>query len=723
MVRLLFFAALLCLAGCAAPSDSNRPESGGLVINWEPDQPTAAAEPEAAEPTVEAARPAMGESAPSAEEPAPSAEEPAPSAEEPQWPEPSVTVDDLVNRDRVGGAVISPDGTKVAYVLLTPDFEENRNLRDIWMADIATGETRRLTTAKATDTSPVWSPSSQEIAFISSRSGTSQIWVIALYGGEALQLTDMPVSVSRPRFSPDGKKIAFLAARIDENRKKETAKGRDMKVLTALEDRSKWAHIWIMDLDEKKPRRVTTEPYIYEDIAWSPDSARLAFTYDEKGTRGVSEDSHVGVMAAEGGPIECLTGADIFAGAPSWSHDGMKIAYLRDRDVALGAYLNVKDLYIYDTATGAHTCVTAGAKVAVGGYSSIPHTPANWSVDDRYLYLLGAKGATQNVFRVPAGGGPMAQVTGSEGEIYVPTFSSDGQTMAFVMGSFTCVTEVCASPTDRFEPTVLTNTMEPLESFEFRAPERLSFESADGLGVEGFLFYPDGYESGSRVPLVVDIHGGPASRWGAQIPRYTPWRVYNALGMAILVVNPRGSTAYGARFQKGNFKGFGQGDMNDIMAGVDHVIEMGVADPDRLGVTGYSYGGFMTNCIITATDRFKAAVSIAGGSNYISCYCQCNPVLLRVFYDGPPWGETAALYFEHSPIFKAHKVTTPVLFMHGEKDGAVHVSQSIEFFRALSEAGATTELVLYPREAHSIAEPVHWRDYMERTVEWFKKYL
>lgn len=730
MIRYTLLLSTIVLAGCATPEthDQDLRESADIVVSLAPDMADRnreSAEHRSAERA--AARPPSSHAAPAvAEDRRPSSDravESLPVGSGSTWPEPHVTIDDLVRRDRAGSPVISPDGTRIAFVILTPDFEENRNLRDIWMADIATGETRRLTTAEATDTSPVWSPTGDEIAFVSSRTGTSQIWLISLRGGEALQLTNMPVSVSRPCFSPDGTKIAFLARKTDENKKKETAKGRDMKVLTALEDRSEWAHIWIIDLDEKKPRCVTSPPHVYEDMAWSPDSESLAFTCDEKGTRGVSEDSHVAIMPAEGGPIERITGADIFAGAPSWSHDGKKIAYFRDRDVAHGAYLNVKDLYIYDISTGEHLCITSGAKVAVGGYLSIPHTPAAWSADDRYLYLLGAQGATQNVYRIPAGGGPMAQVTGSEGEIYAPTYSSDRQTMAFLMGSFTRVVEVCASPTDRFEPTIVTNTMEPLERFEFRAPERLSFESADGLGVEGFLFYPDGYEKGERVPLVVDIHGGPASRWGAQIPRFTPWRVYNALGIAILIVNPRGSTGYGARFQQGNFKGFGQGDMDDIMAGVDHVIAMGVADPERLGVTGYSYGGFMTNCIITATDRFRAAVSIAGGSNYISCYCQCNPVLPRVFYDGPPWGETATLYFEHSPIIKAHKVTTPVLFMHGEKDSAVDVSQSIEFFRALSEVGATTELVLYPRESHSIAEPVHWRDYMERTVEWFKKYL
>ncbi len=735
MIRLLIFVLLVCLAACAASTDGDRSESKNIILDWDPGTVDSESAPDAVEPPSNETPAPLSEEQPAVDAVEPveadrsagtrvpvAADEVADPPEPARWPETEITIDDLVDRDRVGGAVIAPDGTRVAYVLLTPDFKKNRNLRDIWMADTATGETRRLTTAEATDTSPVWSPSSQEIAFVSSRTGTSQIWFISLCGGEAQQLTNMPVSVSQPCFSPDGKKIAFLA-RKKEDKKKDAPKGEDMKVLTALEDRTKWAHIWIMDLDDKKPRRVTTEPYIYEDLAWSPDSEWLAFTYDEKGTRGVSEDSHVGLMPAEGGEIECITGPDIFAGAPSWSHSGTKIAYLRDRDVALGAYLNVKDLYVYDLATSEHRCVTAGAKVAVGGYASIPHTPAAWSVDDRYLYLLGARGATQNVYRVPAVGGPMAQVTGAEGEVYGPSFSDDGRTMAFLMGSFSRVVEVCVSPADRFEPKLLTNTMEPLEKLGFREPERLSFTSTDEFTVEGFLFYPDGYEEGTRVPLIVDIHGGPASRWGAQIPRYTPWRLYNALGMAVLIVNPRGSTGYGARFQQGNFKGFGKGDMADILAGVDHVIARGVADPDRLGVTGYSYGGFMTNSIITATDRFQAAVSIAGGSNYISCYCQCNPVLPRVFYDGPPWGETAALYFEHSPIIRAHKVKTPVLFMHGEKDSAVHVSQSIEFFRALCEAGATTELVLYPREAHSIYEPVHWRDYMQRTVEWFKKYL
>jgi dipeptidyl aminopeptidase/acylaminoacyl peptidase len=685
------------------------------------------------------------------------------------------TLDALVERDRVGNAVLSPDGSKVAYVRLTPDFEENKYYRDIYIADIATGLSKRFTTDKASDSNPVWSPDGSRIIFISSRSGRSQIWEIGLDGGEARQVTDMAVSVSRPVWSPDGRRIAFLAKKSPtdddpgvkdplvndpkvndpkvndpgvndpgannpragesgakkpgkknssvEGTKKKKGPHDDMKVMSSLEDRDAWRHIWVMSVDDNKLRRVTTEPFIYEDFAWSPDGEKFAFTYDPKGTRGVSEDSHVGVMPSKGGAIRRLTDDDLFAGAPSWSHDGKSIAYLRDREVELGAYLNVKDLYICNVVSGESRCLTSGDDVAVGGYNSIPHTPAVWSPDDQTLFLHGAVGPTQNLYRVPATGGALEPVTQSAGEIYSATFSTDRQTIAFLMGSWVEVIEVYASSVDCFEPKRLTFTMNAIEHLGFRAPESVRFASRDGLEVEGFLFYPDDYEKGTPVPLIVDIHGGPASRWGAQIPRFTPWRVYNSLGIAVLIVNPRGSTAYGASFQRGNYQGFGLGDLDDIMAGVDHVIAMGVAAPDQLGVTGYSYGGFMTNNIITRTDRFKAAVSIAGGSNYISCYCQANPVLPRVFYGGPPWGKNRQLYFEHSPIIRVGAVTTPTLFLHGEKDRAVHVSQSTEFFRALAEAGVTTELVLYPREGHSIYEPCHWRDYMQRTVDWFCKFL
>jgi len=535
--------------------------------------------------------------------------------------------------------------------------------------------------------------------------------------------------------------LAFLAKKSEKDEgldespggKEDKKKHEDMKVITELEDRDDFRQIWVVSLDDEKPRRLTTEPWVYEDPAWSPDGRFLAFTYDEKGTRGVSEDSHVGIMPAEGGDIRRITGDDIFAGAPSWSRDGKRIAYFRDRDVEYGAYLNVKDLYVYDLEKETHTNVTLGVESpAVGGSGSIPHHAAVWSADDSSLYLLGAKGPAQNVYRVvvPEGGASsggirsgMIPITEQKGEIYAPTFSKDGSVMAFVMGSFSRVVEVYASTVDRFAPKRLTDTMKPLEKLGFREPETLRFDSLDGTPLEAFLFYPDNFEKGNPVPLVVDIHGGPASRWGAQVPRYAPWRLYNAHGMAVLLVNPRGSTGYGAEFQRGNFKGFGRGDLVDIISGVDHVIGMGVADPERLGVTGYSYGGFMTNNIITRTKRFKAAVSIAGGANYISCYCQANPILPGVFYDGPPWGESSRLYFEHSPIVRAGNVTTPTLIMHGEKDGAVDKSQSIEFFRALREAGVETELVLYPREAHSIYEPVHWRDYMKRSVEWFRKHL
>jgi dipeptidyl aminopeptidase/acylaminoacyl peptidase len=493
----------------------------------------------------------------------------------------------------------------------------------------------------------------------------------------------------------------------------------DPVVRARLENPSNFPKIWLVPAAGGEAQKLITDKVFCYHLNWSPNSTQLAYTFDAKGSSLYSEDHQLAVIDILTRENQILTSNDNFANLPVWSPDGQKIAYYAGRSKDWQAYLDMNDIWVVDLKTSKHRNITQNLQIQIGGAVG-PTEPMFWSKDGSRIYFIGSKGGNSNIYQINVEDGSHKQISYFEGEVSTLSLSGDGQTIAFLKSNFTQWDEVYVADITRGEPTVLTDASKDLKSAPFADIENFHFKSTDGVDIEGFLFKPVGYRPGRKYPLVLDIHGGPSYRWGQSLSRYTPWHLYAQRGYGTLLVNPRGSTGYGEKFLHGNFKDFGGQDYQDLMAGVDYAIANYDADPENLFVTGYSYGGYLTNWIVTQTDRFRAAVSIAGGINFLSSFGQNNPILFETYY-GLPW-ENFQAYLEDSPVSYLANIKTPILLMHGQMDEAVDPSQSREFFTYLQYLGVPSELVIYPREPHTISEPLHVVDFLTRSINWFEKH-
>lgn len=636
------------------------------------------------------------------------------------------TIDDFVTLPMVGNGKLSPDGQKIAWHRITRDLKKNTYLRQIWLADLKSGETRQLTREPGQSWGPMWAPRGKGLVFFSTRGGKLGLFLSRLDGTDPEQLMKSPVS--HPIFSPDGRKIAFLAA--PKKDPKRPGFGKDPEVWTAIEDVTKWPQLWVYDRKTKKRKQLSDgTTYVY-DFDWHPDGTRLAYTFDPKGSEGLSEDHHLGVIDLDG-KSETIANGPVKYTAPRWSPDGSRLAYWRDRAEPLDVYLTVNDLWVADPdKQTAPTNLTSDFPGSPSGrFSSGADEPPRWSPDGKWIWFVGAERSNLNIYRVAsAGSGKVEAVTNVKGEISRLSFDRAFRYVAFSWTDFTSpadlfVTETKPQTNGSFAPRQITHARKLVEKYGLKMPERLTWKSPDGTEVEGFLFLPRGATDGKPAPVMFDAHGGPAFRWGNAFSYRYMWHVFADHGIGSLIFNPRGSTAYGEKFLRGNFMGFGQGDFQDLMAAVDLLIKRGVTAPDRIGMTGYSYGGFMTNMVVSHTERFKAAVSIAGGFNFASGMGQSNSILPRAYYQPMESEENMRRMLEHSPVMRAMKVKTPTLILHGKADTAVHHMQAVEMFTSLQLAGCPSKLVLYPGEGHGINTPKHMRHYLETSVRWIQKYL
>ena len=337
------------------------------------------------------------------------------------------------------------------------------------------------------------------------------------------------------------------------------------------------------------------------------------------------------------------------------------------------------------------------------------------------LVVAGAEGTNLDLYAVPSdGSGGLEPVTRLDGN--VGRFDLAGDRLAYQVSELHQPGSLYTAPLD--DPSaarLIDSTNDAVAPFELAPPTKLTLPGHEGQTVEGFLFLPRG-DATQPHPTVIEMHGGPYYRYGnAWTTRY-PWHVLAENGFAVFIANPRGGTGYGEAFLRGNYRGFGTEDYRDLMAAVDALVERGLVDPERIGFTGYSYGGLMTNTVVSRTDRFAAAVSIAGLFNFVSAMGQNNPQLLIDAYRRP-WDDDLARLWKHSPASRAAAISTPTLIMHGEADQAVDPRQSIEMFTYLQLNGVPSRLVLYPEEGHGINRPSHMLDYQTRELEWFRHYL
>jgi dipeptidyl aminopeptidase/acylaminoacyl peptidase len=636
-----------------------------------------------------------------------------------------LTVDDLFTLRSVGDPRISPDGTWVAYTVSALDQKEDASDTDIYMAPFAGGTPIRVTSSRKPESSPRWSPDGRYLAFLSAREGKkTQVWLLDRRGGEAVRLTDFKSSVASLVWSPDSARLALTMTDPDPDDpdlKADAAEKAKPKPIVVkrrqfkqdgegyLTDRRR--HIYVFDVARKQVQQITSGAYDDSTPVWSPDGRWLAFSSNRTSDPDANDNADVFLVEAKAGAApRALTSSPGSDTSPVFSPDGKQIAFLAGGDPA--------DIW-YATDTIGLVAVEGGAppRMLTAALDRNPSVLRFTADGAHILFLLEDRGTT-HLARVPVAGGAVERIVTGERDIDTYDVDPKGD-IVLLESQVQYPPEVSAVSGATLRRVTHVNDA-VLEGIRLAPVERFRARSADGTMIDGFLTRPADHPSATRVPAVLRIHGGPVSQYSMRFS--FEWQLLAAHGYAVIAANPRGSSGYGRAFSRAIFADWGNKDYDDVMAAVDHAIAMGVADPARLGVGGWSYGGILTDHVLVKTTRFKAAISGASEVNYLANYGTDHYQRVWEAELGLPWKNTA-LWMRLSPWFTIEKVTTPTLVMGGSDDWNVPVLNGEQLFQALKRLGRDTELVVYPGESHSIRRPSFQKDRYERYLAWYDKYL
>ncbi|MDW7760382.1 MAG: S9 family peptidase [Acidobacteriota bacterium] len=464
---------------------------------------------------------------------------------------------------------------------------------------------------------------------------------------------------------------------------------------------------------------VSSNPFLGSNppFDWSPDGTTIVFEHLESPLTADWTTSDISCVPSDGGPVRPMISRKGVDSKPRYSPDGKKIVFASDNGNTKYAFL--QDFYVMPAEGGE-------AKKLAETHDRYSSQIMGWSADGREFTYLESSKTSQRLFALPIDGGQPRMITKSPGAYSGVAYDKNRRTMAYIYQTTELPPDIYISDTEDRNSVKLTEVNAHYPQYPMGKTEVLTWKSRDGLEVEGLLTYPVQYEKGRRYPLLLNIHGGPT---GVYIQSYTaesslyPTQVFAEEGFAVLRPNPRGSAGYGSEFRFANYNDWGFGDYEDVMSGVDKVIEMGVAHPNELCVMGWSYGGYLTSFVVTKTDRFKAASVGAGFPNLMSFTGTTDvPGFIPDYMGGQPWDRLEA-YMKHSAMFNVKGVTTPTQILHGEVDTRIPIGQGLEFYNALKQQGCPTEMIVYPRTPHSPREPKFVVDITDRVLKWFNKHL
>ncbi len=637
-----------------------------------------------------------------------------------------LTIDDVWALPRVGAPALSPDGKAAAFAVSVWDAEEDKSNADIWLLDLASGVSRKLTANKASDTSPAFSPDGKRMAFLSKREGdkATQLYVIAVDGGEAERLTEMPIGVSSPKWFPDGKRIAFVSAVVGADGTPESTK----KALEAREkakvkayvsenrlfrfwDRwltnDEWPHLFTVDVATKKVTDLLIGSKRFFDLMEgtgrydiSPDGSALAFAANSTEPPFRTLNSDLFLVPAAGGPPRNLT-ADNPAGDddPAFSPDGKTIAYVRE--VKADGWPDYGRLALLDVATGKNRMLTDGWENSAGRHV--------FARDGKTVVFAAEERARGNLWTIPVAGGSPKRIW-KGGTAALGDVAPDG-TVVFAWNDLSHPNEIATVKPDGTGFRTLTSFTEPVMSrIALGSVKEVTFRGAGGQDVQMYVVTPPGFDAGKKYPLVQVIHGGPVGisgdnfhlRWNAQ--------AFAAPGYVVAMVNFHGSSSFGQAWVESILGAHPEMPFEDVMKATDVLVAEGSVDPKRMAAAGGSYGGFLVNWIEGHTNRFAALVSHAGVYNLMGQFASDATYGRQHSYGGTPFTNRDAVE-KWSPNRYAEFFQTPMLILHGERDYRVPVTQGLELYGTLTAKGVPARLVTYPDENHFILKgqnAKHW---------------
>ncbi|MGZ4808601.1 MAG: S9 family peptidase [Thermoanaerobaculia bacterium] len=616
----------------------------------------------------------------------------------------------------------SPDGNRIVFVVTRADLDRSVYDSDLWMASADGANVVRLTRSEGNDAEPAWSPDGRRIAFDSDRENRKGLWLLDPNGGEPWELTHEAGSISNFEWSPDSKSIAFVMGDPKSAEDERRTKERD-DAHVAGEGSRQW-HLYIIDVESQRVRRMTRGAFSVDHPSWSPDGKRIVIERMPANGAGDWFRTDLYTLSTEVAcdPNSCpnMTPIVVRPGADAYGHfspDGKSIAFFSTGGVF--DWLHETELYVVPANGGTPRLITHD-------YNRQPGSIL-WTADSRSIYFEGPWNTTAQLFRVGADGNGFSRVTNVDGLVADSSIDGGQRRFAFIQQTLTTPPELYVSDLKTFAPRQITHLNDSYRDRTLGATRVIRWKNPqDGLEIEGLLTLPVGYEPGKRYPLLTFVHGGPASRFDQGFIGYLGYlyapHVLAANGFAVLRSNPRGTGGYGQQFREANRNDWGGMDWIDINAGIDKLIADGIADPQRLGLMGWSYGGFMASWAIGHSDRLRAIsvgapvvdlLSFHGTTDirdFIPSYFPSKPVSLDVLR-------------AHSPLWNLRPTKAAVLIQHGEADDRVPPSQGTMLYRLLDEMGVNVTMVTYPRSPHVPHEPKQRMDVARRNLEFFQRYV